>query len=81
MLGDAVNVASRLEGLTRELGCCTVLSDDLVTAARAQDAEAAAALLSDFEEAAPQDLRNRAEPVKIWASSSALPAGESRRAV
>ncbi|MEC9343633.1 MAG: adenylate/guanylate cyclase domain-containing protein, partial [Pseudomonadota bacterium] len=37
-LGDTVNVASRLEGATRELGCRVVVSDSLVRhTARAQD--------------------------------------------
>src|ERR687897_2491529 len=33
-VGDVVNVASRLEQVTRELGCQLVISDDCVEAAR-----------------------------------------------
>ncbi len=37
VLGDTVNVASRLESATRELGCRCLLSQELVTAAEAED--------------------------------------------
>ena len=36
VLGDTVNVASRLEALTRQLACTILASDDLVRAARAE---------------------------------------------
>jgi len=29
VIGDAVNLASRLEGMTKELGCDVIMSDDL----------------------------------------------------
>ena len=72
VLGDVVNVASRLEELTRERGCCSILSDELVGAARQQDPAAAAALLGGFSEGAPQGLRGRDQPVKIWTSAARL---------
>src|SRR3546814_10240519 len=45
VLGDVVNVASRLETLTRELKCQLAASDELVTAARIQAGDAAVAAL------------------------------------
>ena len=66
VLGDVVNVASRLEALTREVGCGVILSGDLVGAARRQDAGAAADLLDGFSEGASRSLRGRAQPVTIW---------------
>jgi len=36
VIGSTVNAASRLEGLTRALGCALVASDDLVTHAKAE---------------------------------------------
>ena len=36
MIGATVNAASRLEGLTRALGCALVASDDLVSCAKAE---------------------------------------------
>jgi adenylate cyclase len=66
VLGDVVNVAERLEGLTRRLECQIVVSDDFVHALRAQAAGEADALLTGFSAAEPQELRGRAEPVAVW---------------
>jgi len=66
VLGDVVNVAQRLEGLTRRLDCQIVVSDDVVQALRAQSPREADALLAGFGAAPAQDLRGRARPVAVW---------------
>jgi adenylate cyclase len=65
VLGDAVNVASRLERLTRELGAEIVVSDEVVAAARREGA-AVESLLDGFTHTAPQALRGRHEAVGVW---------------
>jgi adenylate cyclase len=67
VLGDTVNVASRLEALTRKLSCTILISDDLVRAARAE-AHTVDDLLARFGPVEPQELRNRAERVSLWSS-------------
>ena len=66
VIGDTVNVASRVEELTRSLGADIVVSVDTITAAEAGGADAA--MLREFEVADPQPIRGRAEPVpvRIW---------------
>lgn len=71
VLGDVVNVAQRLEGLTRQLECQIVVSDEFVHALRAQGADEADALLAGFRAAEPQELRGRAQPVAVWKLSPA----------
>jgi adenylate cyclase len=66
VLGDVVNVAQRLEGLTRRLDCQIVVSDDFVHALRAQSPGEADALLTGFCAAQAQELRGRAQPVAVW---------------
>jgi adenylate cyclase len=66
VLGDVVNVAQRLEGLTRRLGCQIVVSDDFVRALRAEGAGEAEVLLAGFFAAEPQELRGREQPVAVW---------------
>lgn len=65
VLGDTVNVASRLEHLTREIGATLVVSDDLVEAVRAQGVDptcVAPGLGKDVS----RTVRGRREPVAIW---------------
>jgi adenylate cyclase len=66
VLGDVVNVAERLEGLTRRLGCQIVVSDDVVQALRKESPGEADALLAGFGAAPSQELRGRAQPVAVW---------------
>ena len=66
VLGDVVNVAQRLEGLTRRLDCQIVISDAFVDALRAQNPDEADALLAGFHAAEPQTLRGREQPVAVW---------------
>lgn len=83
VLGDTVNVASRLERLTRELGVAVVASDDLVRAVRAEATAAHAdaamranaardadALLAALAPAPQQELRGRAGAIRVWVSRS-----------
>ena len=63
VVGDAVNVASRLETLTRSQATFLIASDAAVAAARPW---LDAARLARLEPLAPVPLRGRAEPVAIW---------------
>ncbi|MEL7465900.1 MAG: adenylate/guanylate cyclase domain-containing protein [Pseudomonadota bacterium] len=70
VLGDAVNVASRLEELTRKLGARFVTSDALIAAAIRSGA-APKEIMPDLAPAPPKALRGRAEPVAIWRALAA----------
>ena len=65
VLGDTVNVASRLEGLTRELGVDLLASRELVDRVR-EEGGSAEHLVSIGE----RSLRGRAEPVEVLAPES-----------
>ncbi len=64
VLGDVVNVASRLEELTRSLESPLVVSDAAVRAARSRPAAAPA--LVGLWPAEAQRLRGRDQPVAVW---------------
>jgi len=57
VLGDTVNVASRLESMTRALEVQAVVSDAVVAAAGASDG---------FRRAPDQQVRGVAEPLPVW---------------
>jgi len=59
-LGDAVNVASRLEAASRDLGCRIVASDAVVS--RVADS----ALKGGFRRVPKLSLRGRAAPIDVW---------------
>ena len=66
VLGDVVNVASRLESLSRESDSPVMASAELVDAARAQDGVAADVLLQGYCAGAPRALKGRSEPIGVW---------------
>jgi len=66
VIGDTVNVASRLERLTRETDSGLIASDDLVASALEQDANGAAQTLSTMTKLAPQRVRGRDEALELW---------------
>jgi len=66
VVGDTVNVASRLERLTRAQSASIVASDAVVAAARREDGADSGALLADFTPGPPQALRGRREPLAVW---------------
>ena len=66
VLGDTVNVASRLEERTRTLGVRMAMSDDLAKAVGRDPAADVETLLSGLGNGGPQSLRGRDEPVAVW---------------
>ncbi len=66
VLGDTVNVASRLEALTRNLGVSMVVSDELVIAVRHGTGADVEAALADLDNSGQQHLRGRDEPISVW---------------
>ena len=70
VIGSTVNAASRLEGLTRALGCALVASDDLITHARAELGSGDAAFRPLVAQA-PQMIRGLEQPIAIWTQARA----------
>ena len=64
VVGDTVNTASRLQGITRELGCGIVASDAFMARVRATAPDPA--LTKAFRPAGPHALRGRNAPVEVW---------------
>jgi adenylate cyclase len=62
VVGDTVNVASRLESSTRELSTPLVVSDDVVQRAKKADTRSIEGLVP----VAPIALRGRQRPVAAW---------------
>lgn len=61
VLGDVVNVSSRLEALTRTVGAAVVASDAVIQAAGKASSETAG-----FQHLGAQAIRGREEPVDVW---------------
>ena len=66
VIGDTVNTASRLQGLTRALKTPLVVGGPIVDAIRAGSPETAAALVSQLQDQGEQVLRGRAGGVRVW---------------
>jgi adenylate cyclase len=69
VIGDPVNVASRLERLTREFDVETVVSDDLVTQVQ-KEGSLVQALLSRFTRCGDVHVRGRVRPLTLWTASA-----------
>lgn len=67
VVGDAVNVASRLQELAKELGTALVVSDQALTAARAEGLSEAET--SNLADAGEHTLRGRGGTIRVWAST------------
>ena len=66
VIGDTVNTASRLQGLTRSLESPLVVGGPLVIAVEAGRSEAAAVLLAQLRDHGEQTLRGRLNAVRVW---------------
>jgi class 3 adenylate cyclase len=71
VIGDTTNTASRLEGLTRVLGCDIVVSEAFVDAVRRQASEECEILLAGYRQGGSHELRGRKKKVPVWTFSSA----------
>jgi adenylate cyclase len=65
VIGSTVNVASRLEALTRVLDCALVASDDLVSQARTE-LDSAEAVFRPLMARPPQAIRGLEQPITLW---------------
>ncbi len=70
-LGDTVNVANRLEALTRELDVRMIVSGQLVEDITEVGAADANELLSGLEASAARTLRGRDDPMTVWTYAGA----------
>jgi adenylate cyclase len=66
VLVDTVNVASRIEALTRTVGSPLIASDDLIAAIRDERAERGEVLLHSVKRDRDETVRGRAAPVGLW---------------
>ena len=67
VLGDTVNVASRLESATREVGCNGLASHALISAATAEEPGEASGFIDRLNDVGPISLRGRKEKIYVFA--------------
>lgn len=66
VLGDTVNVASRLEGVTREVGCHCLASASLIAAAEAEQQRNASDYRGKLSPLGPIKLRGRSQEIDVY---------------
>jgi adenylate cyclase len=66
IIGDTVNTASRLQGLTRTLDTPLVVAEAIVNAINAAPSPDAVELLGALCDQGEQSLRGRSAPVRVW---------------
>lgn len=76
VIGDVVNVASRLERLTREHDAPIVVSGDFIEAVQ-REGDLTRELLAAFSPDERSELRGRRSPVSIWIYGGASTQGEA----
>ena len=69
-LGDTVNVAQRLERLTRRLGVTLVVGRSLIDEVRRLGSDPGR-VLPGITPGEPQLIRGRSEPVEVWTAAGA----------
>src|SRR5262245_22589233 len=63
VIGNTVNVASRIQEMTRTLNIAVLASDGVIEAARAEAGEDA---VKEFTDAGERDLRGRRDKIRLW---------------
>jgi adenylate cyclase len=66
VIGDTVNTASRLQGLTRDLKTPLVVANAVLTAIDGAQSPELATLLGELQDRGEQALRGRSGAVRIW---------------
>jgi class 3 adenylate cyclase/PAS domain-containing protein len=69
VIGDTVNVASRIQDMTRELNIAILASDNIVTAARAEGSLSKGI----FRQLGEYELRGRAGSIQLWGRAAEGP--------
>jgi adenylate cyclase len=69
VIGDAVNVASRLQEMTRKFQLAIVASDDVIGAARTESAWITRGV---FRPLGPHELRGRDGQLKLWGRAATV---------
>lgn len=70
VIGSTVNIASRLQGLSRTLNCMLVASDDLIRKARGETG-ASAEIFDHMVEQPAQTIRGIEQPLAVWTLDAA----------
>lgn len=67
VIGDTVNVASRIQEMTRTLNIAVLASDGVVQAARAEAGEDA---IKEFTDTGEHELRGRSGKIRLWSRAA-----------
>jgi class 3 adenylate cyclase/PAS domain-containing protein len=67
VIGDTVNVASRIQEMTRALDIAVLASDGVIQAARAEAGDAA---VKEFTDRGEHELRGRAGKIRLWSRAA-----------